>query len=264
MAGYVDFHVHSTLSGDGKSTIEEHIVRAAQVGVQTLCLTEHVDLDVLDNRLVVDTAKYHKAFLAAQDAAKKAKVELLMGLEIGYTAETAARAKTMADALPLDFRLLSRHIVGGKDPYEADYFAGKTRQSALEEYLEAVFRSIRYYDDYDAVAHIGYVFKFSGERFSPMRYADAPDHIDAILRSLIEKGKALELNTSRLPAFGMPGLDVFARYKELGGELVTLGSDAHHANDLAKGFDMALEGLRALGFTHLCTYKRKKLHMVNI
>ena len=123
------------------------------------------------------------------------------------------------------------------------------------------------FPDYDALAHIGYVFKFVGSRdFPPLCCADAPDLMDAILRVLIERGKALEYNTSRWDVFedGMPGRDVLARYRELGGELVTVGSDAHEEDRVAKGFAQAADALAALGFRYIATYERRKLVMERV
>ena len=99
-----------------------------------------------------------------------------------------------------------------------------------------------------------------------LRYDDAPDLIDAVLRVLVQNGKALEYNTSRFDVFadGMPGRDVLARYRELGGELVTVGSDAHEEDRTAKGFIEAAEALTELGFSYIATYEQRKLVMERI
>ena len=163
---------------------------------------------------------------------------------------------------PPAFKLLPRHKVGGIDPYYGDkFFAYRTRAQAAHDYVDAVYRTATQFPDYDALAHIGYVFKFvQSEGFPPLRYEDEPDKLDAILRFLIEHGKALEMNTSRWNRFGdgMPGRDLFARYRELGGEMVTLGSDSHVTDTVAQGFGPACEQLRALGFRYLTAFEQRK------
>ncbi len=255
-----DYHIHSTLSGDGRSSMEEQVQACLDKGIQKLCFTEHVDIGVQDGLYDTDLDAYARSFAAAKQAFPKA--QLYMGLELGYTTQDVPGLIERCARLPLDFHLLSIHLVDGLDPYFVDqFFAGKTRESAACAYLLKVLESVKEYPDYDAVAHIGYVFKFTGDRFPPLRHADTPDLLDEILRTMIQKGKALELNTSRWAGEGMPGRDMFVRYKELGGELVTLGSDAHHTSGVAKGFDGAAELLRNLGFRYLASYCRRELIM---
>jgi histidinol-phosphatase (PHP family) len=255
-----DYHIHSTLSGDGRSSMEEQIRACAQKGVSKLCFTEHMDLGLPAGLFETDLPRYLAEFQRVK--ALNLGPKLFLGLEMGYTCETAAELLQKSRELPFDFLLLSRHTIGGLDPYNNDlYFEGKSREFAAREYLEAVHRSATRFPDYDAVAHIGYVFKFTGERFPALRHADAPDVMDAILLHLAQNGKALELNTSRWNGEGMPGRDVFARFKELGGELVTIGSDAHDTEGSAKGFPGAVELLKGLGFRYLASFEGRKLVM---
>ncbi|MDR2515110.1 MAG: histidinol-phosphatase HisJ family protein [Christensenellaceae bacterium] len=258
-----DYHIHSTLSGDGSSSMEEQVLACAQRGINKLCFTEHMDLGLPGGLFETDLPRYWAEFQRAK--ALNLGPKLFLGLEMGYTGEVAEALLTSSKALPFDFLLLSRHTVGGLDPYDqALYFEGKSREFAAREYLEAVHRSVVSFPDYDAVAHIGYVFKFTGERFPPLRHADAPDVMDAILLHLAQNGKALELNTSRWNGEGMPGRDVFARFKALGGEFVTLGSDAHDVGGVAKGFMDAAELIKSLGFRYLASFEGRRLVMEGI
>lgn len=257
-----DYHIHSDLSGDGKSTMMEQIAACADKGILKICFTEHMDIGMLDGLFEADLPAYAKAMETARENPYGVKV--FMGFELGYTGETSKELLKRSNSLPLDFKLLSRHIIDGKDPYDADYFDGKTRDFAAREYLEAVYRSVQNFPDYDAVAHIGYVFKFTGDKFSPLRHLDAPDVYDEILKTMVQNGKALELNTSRWDSEGMPGFDVFKRLRELGGELVTLGSDAHHAQNTGKGFQEALCRLKEIGFSYLASFEERRLVMEKI
>ena len=260
MQAFCDCHIHSTLSQDGRSPLLDQVRACRAAGVMRVCFTEHIDLNTSTGDFLVDFDEYQR--LIAQARADFPDMTIGIGLELGDTSRDRARVLAYAETIPLDFKLLSRHQVGGVDPYDADiFFAHRTRQQAAVDYVEAVWRSVQAFPDYDALAHLGYVFKFAQETgFAPLQHADHPDVIDAILRHLIEHGRALELNTSRWNRFGdgMPGRDIFARYRELGGEMVTLGSDAHDTAGVAQGFGPATEQLRGLGFRYLTTFAARK------
>ena len=93
-----------------------------------------------------------------------------------------------------------------------------------------------------------------------MRYTDAADEFDMLFRHLIQNGKGFEINASSLAKMGfcMPDLDIVSRYRELGGEIVTIGSDAHWAKDVGSGFTGACEMLKASGMRYFCTYEDHK------
>lgn len=252
-----DYHIHSTVSGDGKSTMREQIAACLAKGVNKICFTEHMDIGIQNGKFESDLKQYAEVFADAKAAFPQA--ELYMGMELGYTADTHAELERRAAALPLDYRLLSCHIVNGIDPYEPIFFEGKTREQAAREYLEAVLEGVENFEDYDAVAHIGYVFKFTGDRFPPLVYADAPELLDRILGHMARHGKALEINTSRWNGSGMPGWDIVERFRQLGGQWITLGSDAHHTDGTAKGFSACVEQLKARGITQIATFQKRKL-----
>ncbi len=86
--------------------------------------------------------------------------------------------------------------------------------------------------------------------------------IDKILKKLIEKKIGIEINTSAL-RYGLrdfhPCRKILKRYRELGGEIITIGSDAHRALDIMRDFDKAKDVLRELGFEKYCVFTKRKL-----
>ena len=177
-----DFHIHSTLSGDGKSDLLDQVRACWEAGVRWVCFTEHIDYGTSSGDFLVDFPLYRQKIEAARAAFPGMTIG--MGLELGDTQEDRANVIAQADAVPLDYKLLSRHKVGGVDPYDADlFFAHRTRGQAVVDYLDAIYRSVTAFPDYDALSHLGYVFKFvQSPEFPPLRHCDDPDRIDAILR----------------------------------------------------------------------------------
>lgn len=260
MKNYCDYHIHSTLSLDGISTMAEQVAACRAAGVTKVCFTEHIDYDCNGRDFMVGFERYQKSIEEVR--AQFPDMHILMGLELGDTTRDRAKVVELSNALPLDFKLLSRHQVDGVDPYMGDkFFEHRTRAQAAHDYCEAVYRTVTLFPDYDAVAHIGYVFKFAtGDGFPPLRWQDEPDLLDGTLRFMAEHGKALEINTSRFIKFGdgMPGVDILKRFRELGGEFVTLGSDSHQVDTVAQGFDEVTERIKACGFDYLATYEQRK------
>lgn len=266
MQGFCDQHIHSALSLDGRSPILEQVRACRDAGVTQVCFTEHIDFGTQDGDFTVNFDEYVRQIEQARAAFPDLCIRV--GLELGDTEESRGRVLEQSNVLPLDFKLLSRHLIGGMDPYFGmEFFAHRSRAQAAHEYCQAVYETVTRFPDYDAVAHIGYVFKFAqGDGFPPLRYRDEPDLIDATLRFMAEHGKALEVNTSRWERFGegMPGKDILMRFRELGGERVTIGSDAHDTAGVAQGFAQAVECIKACGFSHLAVYERRKAKMVRL
>ena len=260
----MDYHLHTLHSMDGLQTVEELCSSMVSKGVQEICITEHIEPGHPDPDL--DIPPIWDVLLAEVAAARRVFPQLTIraGVEIGDN--PALRPQIMASLadLPLDFRLLSLHLVNGVDCYDTqDYFTGKTRAQAYREYAEAKAESILAWTDFDAVAHIGYVAKFSAYH-GPERalvYDDAPDAFDAILRHIIHLGKALEVNTSGFATTG----DTFAhssilrRYIDLGGELFTFGSDSHNVDRNYADIERAKDMVRALGGKYQAAFCQRRL-----
>ena len=238
----MDYHLHTVYSFDGKQTLPDLCRRMTELGVEEICLTEHIDPGSADplERVYPDWDK----LFAEADACRAAFPQLTIrcGLEIGDSPECRAKIRALLDRLPLDFRLLSLHAVHGIDPYDQRFFLGKTREEAYREYAKVKADSVCAWEDFDSVAHIGYVAKFAPYEgaLRPFRYEDAPEDVDRLLKHVIRLGKCIEVNTAGYAKTGdvQPHSSILARYIQLGGEVFTFGSDSH---DVARDYDRVEE-----------------------
>lgn len=265
----MDYHLHTCHSMDGRQSMDDLCRTMVAQGVEEICLTEHIEPGHPDPTCDIppDWPIYMEEI--RQMRAKYPQLTLRAGVEIGDN--PAIRGQIMADldVLPLDFRLLSLHLVNGVDPYfKEQYFTGKTRAQAYREYAEAKAESILAWKDFDSVAHIGYAAKFSvftGPE-QALVYEDAPDAFDAILRHIIGLGKCLEVNTSGFASTG----DTFAhssiirRYIELGGENFTFGSDSHTVERNYDGIERAKDMVRSLGGRYQASFDQRKMTLWHI
>ena len=248
----MDYHLHTLHSFDGEQTMDALCQEMLRIGVQEICLTEHYEPGYPDPSGDVppiwdvwfnEIAQMRRAYPALTIAA---------GIEIGDNPACRDMTKAYVAAQPFDFRLLSLHLVNGVDPWNAAvYYAGKTRAQAYREYAEAKAESILAWTEFDSVAHIGYVSRYSpwdGEE-RPLYYRDAPDAFDAILHHIIDLDKCLEVNSSTIRSTGrtMADATIIARYIELGGSQFTFGSDAHRVEDDYRDVEQAEALVRSLG-----------------
>lgn len=265
----MDYHLHTIHSMDGRQTMDALCGAMAEKGVQEICLTEHIEPGHPGKGVDIPPV-WDVWFDEIREMRQRyPMLEIRAGIEIGDNPACREEIKRMLDTLPLDFRLLSLHLVNGVDPYDqVKYFTGKTRDQAYREYVEAKVESVTNWDDFDSVAHIGYVAKFSaftGEE-RPLRYQDAPDAFDTLLRAIIDKDKCLEINTSGYGVTGdtLPNSCIVRRYIELGGDKFTFGSDSHDtARDYAD-IERAKEAVRAMGGKYQASFDQRKRTLYRI
>ena len=266
-----DYHVHSAYSMDGRQTVEEACRAAAAAGLDEICLTDHIDFGHPDPGVDGTPAMRARAEEIAAARERYPGLRVRCGLEIGDMAATRQQTRAFLSAWPLDFRLLSLHVIDGVDPYydpslgRPSYFAGKTRAQAYRRYAQLRLEQLRAWrpEEYDALAHFGYVCKFAPypPQERPFLWEDAPEEVDAALRLLAQAGNALEINTSgwKQTREPIPSRGILRRFRELGGEFVTFGSDAHEARYVGYRLREARELARACGFRYaLSCAERKK------
>ena len=265
----MDYHLHTVHSMDGRQTMAELCQTMADRGVQEICLTEHIEPGHPGEGVDVPPV-WDVWFREIEDMRRRfPMLDIRAGIEIGDNPLCREETKRMLDTLPLDFRLLSLHLVNGVDCYDHEkYFTGKTRAQAYREYAEAKAESVSDWTDFDSVAHIGYVAKFSvyqGEE-RPLRYEDAPDAFDVMLRYIVDHDQCLEINTSGYGSTGdtLPHSTIIRRYIDLGGKLFTFGSDSHDtARDYAD-IERAKDVVRAMGGQYQAAFCRRKRTLYRI
>ena len=223
-----DYHMHSVVSFDGHDRGLQMAQAAKAAGLQEICFTDHLDYDPQGKMgvLAFDTAAYN----AEYDALEIPGLKIRRGMEFGMTVDNREQFKADLQRRPFDFVLGSIHFVDGLDVYFSEFWEGKTVFEAERRYLDATLACVQLHDDFDVLAHLTYIAKTAANPAPrPVPYGEHREVIDEILKTLAYKGKGLELNTSGMDRCGayLPTADIFRRFRELGGEIVTIGSDAH-------------------------------------
>jgi histidinol-phosphatase (PHP family) len=267
-----DYHLHSSFSFDSKAPMEEQIESGIRAGLDEMCFTEHVDYGVMtdwdDPRppriregIPYRNVDYPRYFAALSEMKQRfaGRVTLRQGLELGVQSHTVAQYDALFEKYraELDFTLLSVHQVDDLEFYPPEYMEGRSQDEYNLGYYEELLRVARDFDHYSVLAHLDVMRRYDPAGEYP--FEKTRDIVAEILRAAIQKGKGVELNTAswryQLEDI-QPRREIMRLYRDLGGEILTIGSDAHRPERVAGNFDEARAILRdELGFRYFCTFE---------
>ncbi len=258
-----DLHTHSVLSPDGYVPLPQLIRAAADAGLDALTVTDHFDMLTTDGKrdLVYDWTPALTQFGAAAPEVPST-LQLSLGLELGSAPVSPdhSRAVLAGAGDQLDQVIGSLHNFreehGGGEYYYACFDTPEACRFALDDYLTSMEQLVALPDCYDVLGHIIYPLRYFKRDGQPMTLAQDWDRLAAILETVIDTGHAIEVNTNR-GASVEDWREILVLYKDLGGTLVTTGSDAHRCEDVGKGLQQAEDLLVQCGFTHLAVYRHR-------
>lgn len=257
-----DTHMHTHFSGDSEADVGEMIRSARQKGLAGICFTDHLDLDYPGNpeEFLLDFSAYFTEMAQLQQEFAS-EFPICIGLELGLQPHLAQELPAITTARPFDFVIGSSHVVHHADPYYPEYFMDKTEDEAYLEYFESILENLAVFDCFDVYGHIDYVVRYGPNTNTYYTYQKFADVIDEILRTLIHKGKGIEINTGGFK-YGLghpnPTEDILKRYRELGGEIITIGADAHKPEHIAYDFQKVPEILNNAGFRYYTVFRQRK------
>ncbi len=266
-----DQHLHSAHSADSETPMEVQIEAGIEAGLRYMCFTEHMDKDwpeVKDCGVLfeLDTDAYYKHYLECRERYKD-RVELRFGVEYGFQRHLVQHNTEYVGSHPFDMVIGSQHLVDGVDVYLPEYFEGMDEKQAYGKYFEALLESICLFDGYDICGHLDYVVRYGPNKNKFYNYGDYREVVDEILKQLIQRGKGIEVNTAGFRKLGdetNPCTDILKRYRELGGEIITIGSDAHVKTSVAYDFGRAGTMLKELGYEYYCLFKNRFPEFVDL
>lgn len=232
-----DTHLHTCFSHDSQMTLAEVRKKMQEINIG-VTITEHIDLNYPDpTAFQLDVQGYFHEYERFRND------RLLLGVEIGMGVEDITAYRQMIETYPFDYVLGSIHVVDHVDLYDEIFYVDKTKSEAYGTYLDATIECLQIYDCIDSLGHIDYIARYARFSDRELYYHDFCDHIDQILSILAAKEKCLELNTRRLGEANAAAnlIPIYKRFRELGGQWITLGSDAHQAGDIGKHFTTAIQ-----------------------
>ncbi len=260
----IDCHLHSDYSFDSSMKLEEACESAIRNNLKGIAFTDHLDLEFpgYDNDIIIDFDKYDEHIAKVNSRFEKV-LKIVKGIEIGTQPHLYTKTAEIINNRLFDYIIGSVHIIDGYDPYEPGYFYGKSRSNAYRRYLETLNHLLINCRFFDALGHFDFVIRRAPYEDRSIKYSELSDIFDEIFRNLIYNGKCLEINTGSyrdLPDRPAPDFDIniLRRYRELGGEMICLGSDAHSPEYPGYKFGYFLNIILNAGFKYLVHFEQRK------
>ena len=266
------YHVHTGFSDDSTYPLERVALDAVRLNLDELCFTEHVDYGVKPEWNEPEGARFedghpvtncpYEAYLAELDRVREeldGRITLRAGLELGVQTTTLAQNRALVKRLGnrLDFVICSIHQVENLEYWNGDFQRGRTQEEIHAAYYEEMLGVVEAFDGYSVLGHLDLIRRY--DPFGDYPFERVRDVVAEILRRVIADGKGIEVNTSGI-RYGLgdfqPRREILELYRDLGGTLVTVGSDSHEPGHLGSYLRLAYRELAELGFEGVCTYEK--------
>ncbi|KXG74987.1 histidinol-phosphatase HisJ family protein [Thermotalea metallivorans] len=267
-----DYHVHTSFSNDSTMAMEAAVERAIALGIREIAFTDHAELNVwrpedliMDDMFDIDV---YMAKLEEMQAKYRNRIHIKIGVELGLQLEERERIEQLAFSHPFDFIIGSSHTIGRYDLFYKYLFKEKTKEEAYERYFTEVLNIVKEMDCYSVYGHLDLVRRYALGEYENIDFnGDEKAMIRDILKIIIEKGKGIEVNTSGF-RYGLnatnPTKEVLEMYKSLGGEIITVGSDAHKLEHIGYRIVETYELLKDLGFRYITLFHKREPKFIKL
>ncbi len=261
-----DYHIHSDFSEDSSSKMEDMVKGAIQCGAKEICFTEHKEFDYPVDELEfdLDLVEYEKEFCRLKEKYRE-KIIMKIGVELGLQKHILSECQEFVDKFSFDFVIASQHCMNKKDLYYMK-LEEKDVKGAFDSYFEELYYDISNFKDFDVLGHLDLIRRYTKEA-QAYDISKSYSEIEEIFRYLVDNGKGIEINSGGLhyPSKLLnPSEDILKIYKNLGGEVITFGSDAHSPDKVLSHYDDTIKLLKDLGFKYISTFTNRKLDFIKI
>lgn len=276
-----DSHINSYYSTDSEAPMTSIVERAIFMGFKSICFTDHMDYNFPSVTEIPDFVFDINKYLDELELldAENPLIHIRKGVELGLKRDAINKCLNLTNNHPLDFIIGSTHLVDDVDPYNDEYWADKSEKDAIIKYYETTLDNLTLGIDFDVYGHIDYIVRYTphmkilrsqgihDEEYTSKCLTPYMDIIEEILKKIIALGKGIEVNTAGLK-YGLghtnPHERILKLYKELGGEIITVGSDAHEPKHLGYDFDKVPDILKACGFKYYTEFEKRKPVMIKL
>ena len=269
---FADYHVHTEFSDDSIYPMEDVIRDAVKMGMDEICITDHVDYGVkvdwdsgkeilYRNGEPLANVDYPAYMEKIRDLKEQydGRIRIRTGMEFGVQMHTIPQYEELFARYPFDFIILSVHQVENKEFWTQDFQRGRSQKEYNERYYEEMLELVKNYKNYSVLGHMDLIKRYDEEGIYP--FEKLRPVVEEILKIVIADGKGIEINTSshRYGLDGtMPSEEILRLYRKLGGHIITIGSDSHKPEHLGTYIEETKRLLKDMGFEKFCTYEKMK------
>ncbi len=277
-----DNHVHTYFSTDSDTPMEDMLKNAIEKEFSSICFTDHMDYNfpsrVVGPEFLLDIEPYFQEMKRLSEKYGD-RIKIRRGIELGLKKDCLDKCISLTKEYPFDFVIGSTHLVDNIDPYYDTFWNDTPEKSGILRYYETTLNNVNLGADFDVYGHIDYIIRYtpkmkqlksqglSDDTYINRLTSDSMDIIEQILKTLIYNGKGIEINTRRVQIrtrTSKPSRKNIKLYHELGGEIITIGSDAHECKHLAYDFEKVPEILKKCGFRYYSEFTGRKAEMIKM
>jgi len=262
-----DYHVHSCFSTDSDASLDSIFENAINNGLKGICLTDHIDYQhsMDSNDFTFNPTEYFKVLKDYKNKYKNI-LDIYIGVELGIQDTVYKECHELLNNNDFDFVLMSQHMIDGVDLYDREIYKKYSLEDAILKYYKTVLRNISGFNNYNCLGHLDLIRRYD-EDAKEYNMHQFKDIIEEILRKIIENEKGIEINAGgyryNLNAAN-PDWWIVEMYYELGGRIITLGSDAHKAEGVGTKFAFIKKELKKIGFTKATYFEKRKPKFYNL
>lgn len=277
-----DNHVHTYFSTDSDTPMEDMLKNAIEKEFSSICFTDHMDYNFPSEgdtpEFLLDIEPYFEEMKRLSEKYGD-RIKIRRGIELGLKKDCLDKCISLTKEYPFDFVIGSTHLVDNIDPYYDTFWSDTPEKSGILRYYETTLNNVNLGADFDVYGHIDYIIRYtpkmkqlksqgiSVDTYIDRLTSDSMDIIEEILKTLIYNGKGIEINTAGFK-YGLihpnPHEKILKLYHELGGEIITIGSDAHECKHLAYDFEKVPEILTKCGFRYYSEFTGRKAEMIKM
>jgi len=252
--------MHTYFSSDSEASPREHVLQAIEMGLDEICFTDHKDFEYPDYPFDLNVDDYFNELKQIQ-AEFKDQINIKIGLEIGLDVDFQDEIKAFVAAHDYDYVIGSIHVIHQTEFYDpAKFFEKKTKEQAHREFFLNTLQCVQTFDCFDCLGHLDYICRYGPYEDKSVQHDLYQDIIDDIFKTLIKKGKGIEVNTSGFQyrqTCGFPSFKQVQRYYDLGGRIITVGTDAHTSDRVGEHVEDVVEVYKMIGFDDVSTFTKR-------
>lgn len=268
---FCDYHVHTHFSDDSIYEMEDVVKDAIEMKMDEICFTDHVDYGIkfdwdkcqkmpYRDNIPLANVNYPQYFHEIQRLQHQYQnIKIKKGMEFGIQVHTIPQYQSLFDTYDFDFIILSCHQVNNQEFWTQDFQKGKTQKEYNERYYQEILNVIQEYKNYSVLGHLDLIKRY--DLLGEYPFDELKNILTKILKIVIEDGKGIEVNTSS-HRYGLhdltPSRDILKLYRDLGGKIITIGSDSHQKEHLGAYIENTKQELIDLGFQYYCTFDKMK------
>lgn len=256
----IDYHMHTRFSGDSEADPREHVKQAIALGLDEICFTDHRDFEYPIDVFELDVDTYYQTIMTLKEEFKD-QIIIKWGIEIGLDMNHQDKINELTNQYPFDFVIGSIHVINHTEFYYGEFFTGLSKEEAHRYFFEETLRCVQNFDCFNVLGHLDYIMRYGPYEDRMVEHTKYQDIIDEIFKALIAKGKGIEINTSGYALngnCGFPNFDQVKRYYDLGGRIITIGTDSHTSDRVGQHVNDVKEKLEQIGFKDITTFTKRK------